>query len=84
MIGGLRINVLSGIRLSRARLLGMKVAQMGRIVFISSESAIQIPRVATTDEVASLVGYVCSPVASATNGAALRGDGVLSERVLSR
>ena len=78
------VNVLSGIRLSRAHLLGMKVAQLGRIVFISGESAIQIPRVATTDEVASLVGYVCSPVASATNGAALRGDGGLSERVLSR
>jgi NAD(P)-dependent dehydrogenase (short-subunit alcohol dehydrogenase family) len=142
--------VLSGIRLSRAYLPGMKQRNWGRIVFISSESAIQIPaemihygmtktaqlavsrgmaetcagtavtvnavlpgptrsagvdefvaklsggrafaefekeffesvrptsllkRFATPDEVASLVAYVCSPLASATNGAALRVDG---------
>jgi len=142
--------VLSGVRLSRAYLPGMKQRDWGRIVFISSESAIQIPtemihygmtktaqlavsrglaetcagtrvtvnavlpgptrsagvdefvaqlsggqpfeaferefftsvrpssllkRFASTDEVASLVAYVCSPLASATNGAALRVDG---------
>jgi NAD(P)-dependent dehydrogenase (short-subunit alcohol dehydrogenase family) len=145
-----QVNVLSGIRLSRAYLPGMKEHDWGRIVFISSESAIQIPvemihygmtktaqlaisrglaetcagtgvtvnavlpgpthsagvdefvtrlsggrpfaefeeeffrlhrpssllkRFATPDEVASLVAYVCSPLASATNGAALRVDG---------
>ena len=144
------VNVLSGVRLSRAYLPGMKQRDWGRIVFISSESAIQIPaemihygmtktaqlavsrgmaetcvgtgvtvnavlpgptrsagvdefvaklsggrpfaefereffqvvrptsllkRFATTDEVASLVAYVCSPLASATNGAAVRVDG---------
>ena len=37
------VNVLSGIRLSRAYLPGMKERDWGRIVFISSESAIQIP-----------------------------------------
>ena len=144
------VNVRSGVRLSRAYLPGMKQRDWGRIVFISSESAIQIPtemihygmtktaqlavsrglaetcagtgvtvnavlpgptrsagvdefvaqlsggqpfeaferefftsvrpssllkRFATTDEVASMVAYVCSPLASATNGAALRVDG---------
>jgi len=144
------VNVLSGVRLSRAYLPGMKERNWGRVVFISSESAIQIPaemihygmtktaqlavsrgmaetcagtgvtvnavlpgptrsagvdefvaklsggrsfaefekeffhsvrptsllkRFATTDEVASLVAYVCSPLAAATNGAALRVDG---------
>jgi NAD(P)-dependent dehydrogenase (short-subunit alcohol dehydrogenase family) len=144
------VNVLSGVRLSRAYLPGMKQRNRGRIVFISSESAIQIPvemihygmtktaqlavsrglaescagtgvtvnavlpgptrsagvdefvaklsggkpfgefekeffaavrpssllkRFATTDEVANLVTYVCSPLAAATNGAALRVDG---------
>jgi NAD(P)-dependent dehydrogenase (short-subunit alcohol dehydrogenase family) len=143
-------NVLSGVRLSRAYLPGMKKHNWGRIVFISSESAIQIPaemihygmtktaqlavsrglaetcagtgvtvnavlpgpthsagvdefvsqisggktfaefekeffksvrpssllkRFATTEEVANLVAYVCSPLSSATNGAALRVDG---------
>lgn len=144
------VNVLSGVRLSRIYLPGMKSRNWGRIVFISSESGVQIPtemihygmtktaqlavsrglaelcagtavtvnavlpgptrsagvdefvsqlsggkpfeafeeeffatmrpssllkRFATTDEVASLVAYVCSPLASATNGAALRVDG---------
>ncbi len=144
------INVLSGVRLARAYLPGMKQRNWGRIVFISSESAIQIPtemihygmsktaqlavsrglaetcagtgvtvnavlpgptrsagveefvaklsagktfaefereffrtvrptsllqRFASTDEVATLVTYLCSPLSSATNGAALRVDG---------
>jgi NAD(P)-dependent dehydrogenase (short-subunit alcohol dehydrogenase family) len=37
------INVMSGVRLSRAYLPLMKQANWGRIVFISSESAVQIP-----------------------------------------
>jgi len=144
------VNVLSGVRLSRAYLPGMKERNWGRIVFISSESAINTPaemihygmtktaqlavsrglaelcagtavtvnavlpgptrsagveefagqlsggkpfaefeaeffktirpssllkRFATTEEVANLVTYVCSPLSAATNGAALRVDG---------
>ena len=146
------VNVLSGVRLSRQYLLSMKRKNWGRIVFVSSESAIQIPiemihygmtktaqlaisrglaeltagtavtvntvlpgptasegadkfvermakengvtreavereffekarptsiirRFASTDEVGALVAFVCSPVASAINGAALRVDG---------
>jgi NAD(P)-dependent dehydrogenase (short-subunit alcohol dehydrogenase family) len=144
------VNVLSGVRLSRMYLPGMKARNWGRIVFISSESGVQIPsemihygmtktaqlavarglaelcagtgvtvnsvlpgptrsagvdefvhqlsggkpfaefeqeffeqvrpssllkRFATTQEVANLVAYVCSPRASATNGAPLRVDG---------
>jgi len=37
------VNVLSGVRLSRAYVGGMKQRQWGRIVFVSSESGIQIP-----------------------------------------
>jgi NAD(P)-dependent dehydrogenase (short-subunit alcohol dehydrogenase family) len=37
------VNILSGVRLSRYYLPGMKKRNWGRIVFISSESAIQIP-----------------------------------------
>ena len=144
------VNVLSGVRLSREYLPRMKSRHWGRIVFISSESGIQIPtemvhygvtktaqlavsrglaetcagtwvtvnavlpgpthsdgvdefvkqlsggkpfeefekeffasvrpssllkRFATTEEVANLVVYVCSPLSAATNGAALRVDG---------
>jgi NAD(P)-dependent dehydrogenase (short-subunit alcohol dehydrogenase family) len=37
------VNVLSGVRLSRHYLEGMRRASWGRILFISSESAVQIP-----------------------------------------
>ncbi len=143
-------NVMSGVRLGRHYLPKMLAADWGRVVFISSESGVQIPeemvhygvtkaaqiavargmaettkgtgvtvnsvlpgptssegvsefvekmmdgktveeveeeffttarpssllqRFAKPDEVANLVAYVCSPLSSATNGAALRVDG---------
>jgi NAD(P)-dependent dehydrogenase (short-subunit alcohol dehydrogenase family) len=37
------VNVLSGVRLSRAYIAGMKQRNWGRVIFISSESGIQIP-----------------------------------------
>lgn len=37
------VNVLSGVRLSRLFLPGMKLRNWGRIIFISSESGVQIP-----------------------------------------
>ncbi len=146
------VNVLSGVRLARLVLPSMRLANWGRIIFISSESGVQIPsemihygvtktallavsrglaealagsaitvnsilpgptksrgvgefvdalakssgrsfadfekeffekvrpsslikRFAEPEEVASLVAYVASPLASATTGAALRVDG---------
>ena len=148
------VNVMSGIRLSRAYFTKMLQKDWGRIVFISSESAIQIPkemihygmtktaqialarglaeltkvtnitvnsvlpgptasegvggfienlakeqsktidevetdffktmrptsiiqRFLTTDEVANMVTYLSSPLAAATNGAAIRAEGGL-------
>ncbi len=147
-----QLNVMSGVRLSRHYLPGMRERNWGRIVFISSESGLQIPtesiaygavkaaviaaarglaeinagtgitvnsvlpgptrsrgvgdfvdalakadnktfeqfereffekvrptslikRFATPEEVAAMVAYVASPLASATTGAALRVDG---------
>jgi NAD(P)-dependent dehydrogenase (short-subunit alcohol dehydrogenase family) len=147
-----QINVMAGVRLSRAYLPGMLQRNWGRIIFMSSESGIQIPeemihygmtkaaelalvngisqltrrtgvtvnavlpgptasegvtdfvntlasiaqqtpqefekeffrsvrptsllqRFATVEEVANMVAYLCSPLASATNGAAVRVDG---------
>jgi len=146
------VNVMSGVRLSRAYAPAMRDAGWGRIVFVSSESALQIPaemihygttktaqlsvarglaetlaatgvtvnsvlpgptrsegvevfvsslakregktfeqvekeffektrptsllkRFATTEEVANMIVYLCSPQASATTGAAVRVDG---------
>lgn len=147
-----QVNVMSGVRLTRAYLPGMLERNWGRIIFMSSESGVQIPdemihygmtkaaelalvngiaqltrktgvtvnavlpgptasegvtdfvdklaagakqtsaefekeffrsvrptsllqRFASVDEVASMVAYLCSPLASATNGAAMRVDG---------
>lgn len=147
-----QVNVMSGVRLTRHYLKGMMERTWGRVVFISSESGLNIPpdmlaygfsktaqlsiargiakqaagsgvtvnavlpgptlsdgfrsmvedtareqgktveqvatefvrehrsssiiqRAATTEEVANMVVYVCSPQASATTGAALRVDG---------
>jgi NAD(P)-dependent dehydrogenase (short-subunit alcohol dehydrogenase family) len=152
-------NVLSGVRLARLYLPAMRKADWGRIIFISSESAVQIPqemihygmtktaqiavarglaeatagtgitvnsvlpgptrsrgvedfvdalakkegksfaefekeffekvrptslikRFATPEEVASMVTYVASPLASATTGAALRVDGGVIKAVI--
>jgi NAD(P)-dependent dehydrogenase (short-subunit alcohol dehydrogenase family) len=146
------VNVMSGVRLSRHYIRAMRERNWGRIVFISSESGLQIPtemihygmtktaqlaisrglaettagsavtvncvlpgptesegvggfvdrlaadqgversavereffqkarpssllqRFATTEEVASVVAFVCSPLAAAINGAAVRADG---------
>jgi NAD(P)-dependent dehydrogenase (short-subunit alcohol dehydrogenase family) len=146
------VNVMSGVRMTRHYLPGMRARNWGRIVFVSSESAVQTPvemihygmtktaqlaiargvaettagtgvtvnsilpgptesegvatfvadlakqhgmdrsqveaeffktgrpssllqRFATVEEVANMIVYVCSPLASATNGAALRVDG---------
>ena len=150
-------NVMSGVRLSRHYLSGMRKRNWGRILFVSSESAVQIPaemihygmtktaqvaiargiaesvagtgitvnsilpgptrsegvetfvakmgggsdsaafeaeffksvrpssllkRFATTDEVASTIVYLCSPLASATTGAAIRADGGVVRAIL--
>lgn len=153
------VNVMSGVRLARHYLPGMLKKNWGRILFISSESAVQIPaemihygmtktaqvavargiaesvagtgvtvnsilagptasegvatfvdsmakqqnktpeqmekeffqharpssllqRFATTDEVAAMVTYAASALASATNGAALRVDGGVVRAIL--
>ena len=153
------VNVLSGVRLARLYLPAMKARNWGRIIFISSESAIQIPtemihygttktaqlavsrglaesvagtgitvnsilpgptksrgvkdfvaslgkaegktfeqseaeffqnsrptslikRFAAPEEVAALVTYIASPLASATTGAALRADGGIVKSVV--
>jgi len=147
-----QVNVMSGVRLTRALFPGMLEKNWGRVIFISSESGVQIPeemihygltkaaqlalvnglsqltkatgvtvnavlpgptasegvsdfvnqlassskqtpeefekeffrsvrptsllqRFATVEEVANTVAYICSPLASATNGAAVRADG---------
>ena len=54
---------------------GRAFAEFEKEFFQSVRPTSLLKRFATPDEVASLVAYVCSPLASATNGAALRVDG---------
>lgn len=72
------VNVLSGVRLSRAYLPGMRERNWGRILFISSESGLQIP--------AEMVHYGMTKTAqlSIARGIAetLRGTGVTANAIL--
>ncbi|ODR94323.1 oxidoreductase [Methyloceanibacter stevinii] len=72
------VNVMSGVRLSRALVLGMVERRWGRIIFISSESGIQIP--------AEMVHYGLSKTAqlALSRGIAesVAGTGVTSNAVL--
>ena len=49
--------------------------QMGKDFIAAHRSTSLIKRLASTEEVANMIAYVCSPAASATTGAALRVDG---------
>jgi NAD(P)-dependent dehydrogenase (short-subunit alcohol dehydrogenase family) len=48
---------------------------MEREFFTTARPSSLLRRFATTDEVASMIVYLCSPLASATTGAAVRVDG---------
>jgi NAD(P)-dependent dehydrogenase (short-subunit alcohol dehydrogenase family) len=54
---------------------GVSEAEMEREFIAKNRPSSLIRRLATVDEVANMVTYVCSPQASATTGAALRVDG---------
>jgi NAD(P)-dependent dehydrogenase (short-subunit alcohol dehydrogenase family) len=54
---------------------GKALAEVEQEFFQIHRPTSLLKRYATPEEVASLVAYVCSPLSSATNGAALRVDG---------
>lgn len=54
---------------------GVDKAQVEKQFFKTIRPSSLIQRFATTEEVAALVTFVCSPLSSVTNGAALRVDG---------
>ena len=60
-------------RLAKER--GVTEAEMEREFFQTARPSSLLQRFATPEEVANLVVYVCSPLSSGTNGAALRVDG---------
>jgi NAD(P)-dependent dehydrogenase (short-subunit alcohol dehydrogenase family) len=60
---------------SLAKADGKSFEQVEKEFFEKVRPTSLIKRFSTTEEVASLVAYVASPLASATTGAALRADG---------
>ncbi len=54
---------------------GVDFASMEREFFETARPSSLLRRFATVEEVANMIVYLCSPLASATNGAALRVDG---------
>ena len=54
---------------------GKSEADVEADFFLNVRPTSLLKRFATTDEVAAMVAFVCSPLASATNGAAVRVDG---------
>jgi NAD(P)-dependent dehydrogenase (short-subunit alcohol dehydrogenase family) len=67
-------------QMARAR--NIDFATMEREFFETARPSSLLKRFATVDEVAAMAVYLCSPVASATNGAAVRVDGGVVRAVL--
>ena len=65
-----------------ARQKGVKEEQVEREFFQNIRPSSLLKRFAAPDEVAAMVVYLCSPLASATNGAALRADGGVVRSIL--
>jgi NAD(P)-dependent dehydrogenase (short-subunit alcohol dehydrogenase family) len=65
-----------------ARQRGIDRAVVEAEFFKSGRPSSLLKRFATVEEVANMIVYVCSPLASATNGAALRVDGGVVQAIV--
>ncbi len=61
---------------------GISVEEMEKDFFKTARPTSIIKRFATTQEIANLVAYLSSPLASATNGAAIRVDGGVTKTIV--
>jgi NAD(P)-dependent dehydrogenase (short-subunit alcohol dehydrogenase family) len=61
---------------------GVDFATMEREFFKTGRPSSLLQRFATPDEIAAMIVYVCSGLASATTGAALRADGGVVRSIL--
>jgi len=69
-------------RAERAKAAGVTVAELEKDFFLSFRPTSLLKRFASADEVANLTVYLCSPLASATSGAALRVDGGVVNQIM--
>ena len=70
------------LRAERAKAIGVTVEELERDFFVSFRPTSLIKRFAAADEVAPLAVYLCSPLASATSGAALRVEGGIVNQIM--
>jgi NAD(P)-dependent dehydrogenase (short-subunit alcohol dehydrogenase family) len=70
------------LRAQRAKAAGISVPELEKDFFVSFRPTSLIKRFASAEEVASLAVYLCSPLASATTGAALRADGGVVNQIM--
>jgi NAD(P)-dependent dehydrogenase (short-subunit alcohol dehydrogenase family) len=70
------------LRAERAKAAGISVAELEKDFFVTFRPTSLLQRFASAEEVAGLAVYLCSPLASATNGAALRVDGGVVNQIM--
>lgn len=70
------------LRAERAKTAGITVPELEKDFFVSFRPTSLIKRFASAQEVANLAVYLCSPLASATTGAALRVDGGVVNQIM--
>ena len=75
LAGPTRSEGIEGFLRQMAKAQGGSTADVEKEIFRSVRPSSLLKRFASPEEVASMVAYVCSPLASATNGAALRAEG---------
>ncbi|MBA1147340.1 SDR family NAD(P)-dependent oxidoreductase [Ectothiorhodospiraceae bacterium WFHF3C12] len=73
--GPTRSRGVSAIIEAQAECSGQSIADVERAFIANGRPTSLIRRLASPEEVANMIGYVCSPAASATNGASLRVEG---------
>lgn len=80
--GPTRTDYSDNLRAQRAKAANMTMEELEKDFFISFRPTSLLKRFASADEVASLSVYLCSPLASATSGAAMRADGGVVNQIM--
>jgi NAD(P)-dependent dehydrogenase (short-subunit alcohol dehydrogenase family) len=70
------------LRAERAKAANTTVAELEKDFFVSFRPTSLLKRFTSAEEVANLAVYLCSPLASATNGAAMRADGGVVNQIM--
>ncbi len=70
------------LRAERAKAANMTVPELEKDFFASFRPTSLLKRFTSAEEVANLAVYLCSPLASATNGAAMRADGGVVNQIM--